>query len=79
MLRIRLQPVKQKNKVFNIVLTNRLFKRDGKIFSLLGTYNVINKQYLINVDKLSKALKCGAYPSNSVRHFLNRLIERYSS
>lgn len=75
MLKIRLKKLGRKGKPFyRIVLMESLSKRDGKSIVELGFYDPLNK--VLNVDKvnLSKYLNCGAYPTNTVRHLIYKML-----
>lgn len=75
MLKIRLKRIGRKNKPFyRIVLMESLSKRDGKSIAELGYYDPIRK--IINFDKLTlfKYINAGAYPSNTVRHLIYKMI-----
>jgi small subunit ribosomal protein S16 len=76
MLKIRLKKLGRKNKPFyRIVLMENLSKRDGKSIIELGYYDPINK--VLNFDKINlhKYINCGAYPTDTVRHLIYRMIE----
>ena len=75
MLKIRLKRTGRKNKPFyRIVLMENLSKRDGKSIVELGYYDPIKK--IINFDKvtLSKYINYGAYPSNTIRHLIYKML-----
>jgi small subunit ribosomal protein S16 len=75
MLKIRLKRTGRKNKPFyRIVLMENLSKRDGKSIAELGYYDPLKK--VINFDKttLSKYLNYGAYPSDTIRHLIYRML-----
>jgi small subunit ribosomal protein S16 len=75
MLKIRLKRIGRKNKPFyRVVLMESLSKRDGKSIAELGYYDPIRK--IINLDKLtiSKYLNYGAYPTNTMRHLIYKLL-----
>ena len=76
MLKIRLKRAGRKGKPFyRIVLMESLSKRDGKAIEELGYYDPIKK--IINLDKItiSKYLNYGAYPTNTVRHLIYKVLE----
>ena len=76
MLKIRLKRIGRKNKPFyRVVLMESLSKRDGKSIAELGYYDPIKK--IINLDKItiSKYLNYGAYPTNTVRHLIYKVLE----
>lgn len=79
MLKIRLKRVGRKNKPFyRIVLMENLSKRDGKSIAELGYYDPSNKT--INFDKsmVSKYLNYGAYPSDTMRHLIYKMLNEKS-
>jgi small subunit ribosomal protein S16 len=76
MLKIRLKRTGRKSKPFyRIVLMESLSRRDGKSIAELGYYDPIKK--IINLDKItiSKYLNYGAYPTNTVRHLIYKVLE----
>lgn len=76
MLKIRLKRTGRKNKPFyRIVLMENLSKRDGKAISEIGFYDPIKK--ILNFDKvkLHKYINAGAYPTDTTRHLINRMLE----
>ena len=75
MLKIRLKRTGRKTKPFyRIVLMENLSKRDGKSIAELGYYDPLKK--VINFDKttLSKYLNYGAYPSDTMRHLIYKML-----
>ena len=75
MLKIRLKRVGRKNKPFyRIVLMESLSKRDGKAIAEIGYYDPLKK--LINIDKLTlhKYLNHGAYPTDTMRHLIYKML-----
>jgi len=75
MLKIRLKRIGRKNKPFyRIVLMENLSKRDGKSIAELGYYDPLKK--VINFDKitLSKYINYGAYPSDTMRHLIYKML-----
>lgn len=76
MLKIRLKRAGRKGKPFyRIVLMESLSKRDGKAIEELGYYDPIKK--VIEFDKilLSKYLNVGAYPTDTMRHLITKMVE----
>lgn len=76
MLKIRLKRAGRKGKPFyRIVLMESLSKRDGKAIEELGYYDPIKK--VIEFDKilLSKYLNVGAYPTDTMRHLISKMIK----
>ena len=75
MLKIRLQRAGRKhNSFFKIVLMENLSKRDGQPVAEIGYYDPILKSLFFNKILLYKALNFGAYPTNTVRHLIHRII-----
>jgi len=77
MLKIRLKRTGRKNKPFyRIVLMENLSKRDGKSIAELGYYDPLKKT--INLDKitLSKYLNYGAYPTDTMRHLIDKMLNQ---
>jgi len=76
MLKIRLKRTGRKTKPFyRIVLMENLSKRDGKSIAEIGFYDPIKKS--INIDKviLHKYINNGAYPTDTMRHLIYKLLE----
>ena len=75
MLKIRLKRVGRKNKPFyRIVLMENLSKRDGKSIAELGYYDPLTKVIKIDKSTLSKYLNFGAYPSDTMRHLIYKIL-----
>ena len=75
MLKIRLKRIGRKNKPFyRVVLMESLSKRDGKSIAELGYYDPLKK--VINFDKitLSKYINYGAYPTDTMRHLIYKML-----
>ncbi len=76
MLKIRLKRTGRKNQpFFKIVVMENLSKRDGKSLVELGYYDPIRKILHFDKFELHKALNAGAYPTDTVRHLINQIIE----
>lgn len=76
MLKIRLKRTGRKRTPFyKIVLMENLARRDGEAILELGYYDPLKK--IINFDKLNlyKYLNFGAYPTNTVRHLIYKLLK----
>jgi small subunit ribosomal protein S16 len=76
MLKIRLKRTGRKKKPFyKIVLMENLARRDGGSVAEIGYYDPMKK--MINFDKttLHKYLNCGAYPTDTVRHLIYKMLE----
>ena len=76
MLKIRLKRAGRKRKPFyRLVLMENLTKRDGRAIADLGYYDPLRK--VINFDKqmLHKYINHGAYPTNTVRHLIYKMLD----
>jgi small subunit ribosomal protein S16 len=76
MLKIRLKKVGRKGKPFyRLVVMENLSRRDGKSVAEIGYYDPLNK--IINFDKslLYKYLNAGAYPTDTARHLIYRILK----
>ena len=77
MLKIRLKRAGRKSKPFyRVVLMESLSKRDGKAIEELGYYDPIKKTLDLDKDLLSKYLNVGAYPTDTMRHLIYRMLEQ---
>ena len=75
MLKIRLKRTGRKIKPFyRIVLMENLSKRDGKSIAEIGFYDPIKK--IIKFDKviLHKYINHGAYPTDTIRHLIYKML-----
>ena len=76
MLKIRLKRTGRKNRPFyKIVLMENLSKRDGKSICELGYYDPIKKVMNFNKTELHKYINCGAYPTDTVRHLIYKMLD----
>lgn len=79
MLKIRLKRTGRKSQPFyKIVVMENLSKRDGKSLVELGYYDPIRKVLHFDKSELYKALNSGAYPTDTVRHLINQIIDETS-
>jgi len=77
MLKIRLKRVgRKKSPFYKIVLAESLAKRDGKSIQLLGYYNPLTKKISFNNLALHKYINNGAYPTNTVRHLIIKVLNQ---
>ena len=75
MLKIRLKRTGRKSKPFyRIVLMENLSKRDGKSIAELGYYDPLKKRLSFNKSELHKYLNSGAYPTDTVRHLIYKMM-----
>jgi len=82
MLKIRLKRIGRKGKPFyRIVIMENLSKRDGKSIDELGFYDPLRKTIKIDNIKLNKYLNFGAYPTNTLRHLIQKMLveKQYNS
>lgn len=80
MLKIRLKRIGRKKRPFyKIVLMENLSRRDGKSILELGSYDPLRKLIKIDRVKILHYLKCGAQPTNTVRHLLEKTLLNYES
>ena len=76
MLKIRLKRTGRKARPFyRIVLMENLSRRDGKSIAELGYYDPLKKLLKFNKVLLHKYVNCGAYPTDTVRHLIYKMIE----
>ena len=77
MLKIRLKRTGRKNKPFyRIVLMENLSKRDGKAIVDFGYYDPLRKVIQLDKINLYKYIMNGAYPSNTVRHLIYKVLNQ---
>ena len=75
MFKIRFQPTRSLNSIiYSIVLISALKKQRGKFTLKLGSYNKLRKIVKLDFNLLHKHINLGAYPTDSVRHCLKKLI-----
>lgn len=76
MLKIRLKRTGRKRSPFyKIVLMENLARRDGKAILELGYYDPLKKIVHFDRIKLYKYLNAGAYPTNTVRHLIYKMLK----
>jgi len=77
MLKIRLRRIgRKKEALYKIVLIENLSKRDGKALIELGSYNPLKNLVKFDSLLLSKCLNNGAYPTDTVRHIIFKVLSR---
>ena len=77
MLKIRLKRTGRKKKPFyKIVVMENLSRRDGKAIEELGYYDPLLKKIHFNKVNIYKNILHGAYPSNTVRHLLYKVLSQ---
>jgi small subunit ribosomal protein S16 len=62
----------KKRPFYRVVVADSRMPRDGRFVETIGTYNPLREPSEIRIDeeKAIRWLKCGAQPSNAVRHLL---------
>ena len=76
MLKIRLKRTGRKGRPFyRIVLMENLSRRDGKSLADLGYYDPLKKVLKFDKQLLYKYINCGAYPTNTVRHLIYKMLD----
>jgi small subunit ribosomal protein S16 len=76
-VKIRLQRIGRKKKpYYRIVVADARSPRDGKYIEKIGTYSPLlpkdsDRRVVIDAEKASNWLKCGAQPTERVSKFLN--------
>ena len=73
MVKIRLQRQGAKKAPFyHIVVADSRCPRDGKIIEKIGTYNPMNKELVLDNEKVATWLKNGAKPTDTVKVLLEK-------
>ena len=76
MLKIRLKRTGRKARPFyRIVLMENLSRRDGKSLADLGYYDPLKKVLKFDKQLLHKYINCGAYPTNTFRHLIYKMLD----
>ena len=77
MLKIRLKRTGRKgNPFYRIVLMENLSRRNGKAIEELGYYDPMKKTLDLDKDLLFKYLNVGAYPTDTMRHLILRMLDQ---
>jgi small subunit ribosomal protein S16 len=80
MLKIRLKRTGRKKKPFyKIVLMENLSRRDGNSIAELGYYDPLQKVIHFDKTTLHKYINLGAYPTDTVRHLIYKMLAETSS
>jgi small subunit ribosomal protein S16 len=75
MLKIRLKRIgRKKRPCYKIVVMNSLWRRDGKAIAEIGQYDPFQKRLHVEKKELVKFIKNGAYPTNTVRHLMTKIL-----
>nr|YP_010594905.1 ribosomal protein S16 [Stephanopyxis turris]WAJ57640.1 ribosomal protein S16 [Stephanopyxis turris] len=73
MLKLRLKRIgKKKQPAYRLVIMESRTRRDGRAIDQVGYYNPITKQSYFEVDKITKWLKIGVKPSETVQNLLKK-------
>ena len=76
MLKIRLKRTGRKARpCYRIVLMENLSRRDGESLADLGYYDPLKKVLKFDKQLLHKYINCGAYPTNTVRHLIYKMLD----
>lgn len=83
MVKLRLQRFGAKQRPFyRIVAANSTDSRDGRFLEIIGTYNPLEKENIINIDeeKALKWLNQGAQPTATVKSLFTQcgINEKYA-
>jgi small subunit ribosomal protein S16 len=74
MLKIRLKRIGRRNlPVYQIIVTENLTRRDGKFLKQLGFYDPIKKKISLNMHLISKYIKLGAIPTETVKYLIYKV------
>jgi small subunit ribosomal protein S16 len=76
MLKIRLKRTGRKTKPFyRIVLMENLSRRDGKSIAEIGFYDPLKKSMKFDKVTLHKYINAGAYPTDTIRHLIYKMLD----
>ena len=62
----------KKSPFYRVVVIDSHKARDGQYVDLVGTYNPLNEELHLDVDKAKKWIDCGVQPTETVRTLLVR-------
>ncbi len=62
----------KKSPFYRIVVIDSHKARDGQYVDLVGTYNPLNEELDLDVEKAKKWIACGVQPTETVRTLLVR-------
>ena len=62
----------KKSPFYRVVVIDSHKARDGQYVDLIGTYNPLNEETHIDVEKAKKWISCGVQPTETVRTLLVR-------
>ena len=62
----------KKSPFYRVVVIDSHKARDGQYVDLVGTYNPLNDEVHLDVEKAKKWISCGVQPTETVRTLLVR-------
>ncbi|MCH5156995.1 MAG: 30S ribosomal protein S16 [Clostridiales bacterium] len=62
----------KKSPFYRVVVIDSHKARDGQYVDLIGTYNPLNDETHLDVEKAKKWISCGVQPTETVRTLLVR-------
>ena len=62
----------KKSPFYRVVIIDSHKARDGQYVDLIGTYNPLNDETHLDVEKAKKWISCGVQPTETVRTLLVR-------
>ena len=62
----------KKSPFYRVVVIDSHKARDGQYVDLIGTYNPLNEETHLDVEKAKKWISCGVQPTETVRTLLVR-------
>ena len=62
----------KKSPFYRVVVIDSHKARDGQYVDLIGTYNPLNDEVHLDVEKAKKWISCGVQPTETVRTLLVR-------
>ena len=62
----------KKSPFYRVVVIDSHKARDGQYVDLVGTYNPLNDEVHLDVEKAKKWISCGVQPTETVRSLLVR-------
>ncbi|MDI4567591.1 MAG: 30S ribosomal protein S16 [Mycoplasma sp.] len=80
MVKIRMRRIGKKfNPIYQIVVADERFPRDGRFIEKIGFYNPVSKELKVNQELREKWIKVGAKPSETVRNLFKSLDKKIQS
>ena len=62
----------KKSPFYRVVVIDSHKAREGQYVDLIGTYNPLNEEVHLDVEKAKKWIECGVQPTETVRTLLVR-------